>query len=52
MEEVLVAQAKQEFEKKNYQNFQTLLLRARKPEIVIKQYQVELYSPNLMNFSS
>ncbi|CAH0385245.1 unnamed protein product [Bemisia tabaci] len=39
MEEVLVAQAKQEFEKKNYQNFQTLLLRARKPEIVIKQYQ-------------
>nr|CAD7263275.1 unnamed protein product [Timema shepardi] len=37
--EVLIGQSKEAFETKNYPQFETYLLRAQKPEIVVKQYQ-------------
>nr|CAD7454857.1 unnamed protein product [Timema tahoe] len=37
--EVLIGQSKEAFESKNYPQFETYLLRAQKPEIVVKQYQ-------------
>ncbi|XP_046660390.1 intraflagellar transport protein 172 homolog isoform X2 [Homalodisca vitripennis] len=37
--QVLHAQAKQAFLDKNYQQFESLLLRAHKPDLIVKQYQ-------------
>jgi intraflagellar transport protein 172 len=38
--EVLLGQAKDVFDSKNYPHFESLLLRAQKPELIIKYYQV------------
>ena len=38
--EVLLGQAKDVFNSKNYSQFESLLLRAQRPELIIKQYQV------------
>lgn len=40
MIEVLVEQAKEEFQSKNYTRFESLLLRAHKPEMIISLYKV------------
>lgn len=42
MIEVLVEQAKEEFQAKNYSRFESLLLRAHKPEMIISLYKVIL----------
>lgn len=41
--QVLNAQAKQAFLDKNYQAFESLLLRAHKPDLIVKQYQVSCH---------
>jgi intraflagellar transport protein 172 len=38
--EVLLGQAKDVFSSKNYPHFESLLLRAQRPELIIKYYQV------------
>jgi hypothetical protein len=38
--EVLLGQAKDVFNSKNYPQFESLLLRAQKPELIIKHYKV------------
>ena len=38
--QVLLGHAKDEFHNKNYPVFESLLLRAQKPELIVKQYQV------------
>jgi hypothetical protein len=40
LSEVLLGQAKDVFSSKNYPHFESLLLRAQKPELIIKYYQV------------
>uniref|UniRef100_A0A1B6D0F4 Intraflagellar transport protein 172 homolog n=1 Tax=Clastoptera arizonana TaxID=38151 RepID=A0A1B6D0F4_9HEMI len=37
--QVLLGQAKDEFSKKNYSSFESLLLRAQKPELIVQHYQ-------------
>lgn len=38
--QVLLGHAKDEFHNKNYPVFESLLLRAQKPELIVKHYQV------------
>jgi hypothetical protein len=38
--EVLLGQAKDVFNSKNYSHFESLMLRAQRPDLIIKQYQV------------
>lgn len=40
LSEVLLGQAKDVFSSKNYPHFESLLLRAQRPELIIKYYQV------------
>lgn len=47
LSQVLHAQAKQAFLNKDYQAFEALMLRAQKPELIIKQYQVCFCNPLL-----
>lgn len=42
MSDVLLSRAKVEFEAANYPRFEALMLRCHKPELIVKQYQVEL----------
>lgn len=44
MADVLVEQAKEEFQLKNYSRFESLLLRAHKPEMIISLYKVCNYN--------
>lgn len=43
MADVLIEQAKEEFQLKNYSRFESLLLRAHKPEMIISLYKVRQY---------
>lgn len=49
MIDVLVEEAKEEYQLKNYSRFESLLLRAHKPELIIAAYKVRCRLTQICN---